>query len=141
MGGRFKIIEHTADAGIVAYGKDLKEAFASAARGMFSLVADLRGVAEVEERRIAVAAPDREALLVEWLNELIFLLDTEGLLFKRFEITALADGALEAVACGEKIDLERHHLGTAIKAATYHQLKVQETRGHKGYRVQVIFDL
>lgn len=141
MKSGFEIIEHTADAGIAAYGHDLKEAFANAAQGMFSLVADLEGIEERVQRRVAVAAADIEALLVEWLNELIFLLDAEGLLFRRFDITFLGETALEAVVFGERADPARHHLKTAIKAATYHQLKVEKMGGDRGYRVQVILDL
>ena len=60
----FETLEHTADTGIIAYGKDLKQAFANAARGLFSLIAELESVNEVLERDIEVTAADRDSLLV-----------------------------------------------------------------------------
>ena len=87
MEKEFEILEHTADIGIIAYGKDIREAFAGAAKGMFSLITEPEDIKEVESRDIELAATDRENLRVEWLNELIYLFDTENLLFKRFQIT------------------------------------------------------
>lgn len=134
----FEVLEHTADIGIVAYGANLKEAFANAGKGLFSLMVDLDSVQDSLEREIEVAAQDRESLLVEWLNELIYLFDAEHLLFKRFDITELQRGRLRATAFGEPVDPGRHELRIGVKAATYHQLRIE--RDH-GYRFQVIFDI
>ena len=135
---RFEVIDHTADVGIVAYGKDLKEAFANAAFGMFSLIADLEKVRGSISREIDVQSTDQEALLVDWLNELLYLFDVEHIIFKRFEITALSQKKLKAKVYGEKIDTSRHQLKTAVKAATYHMLKIEK---NKGVRVQLILDI
>jgi len=135
---RFEVIDHTADVGIIAYGGDLKEAFANAAYGMFSLIADLEGVSEMVCRDIDVQAPDQEALLVAWLNELLYLFDVDHIIFSKFEITGLSTNRLQAKVCGEKIDTSRHELKTAVKAATYHMLKVEKGNGVK---VQVILDI
>jgi SHS2 domain-containing protein len=134
----FELIDHTADAGVVAYGADLGQAFANAAKALFSLVVELGSVAEVIYRDLELAAPDQEDLLVAWLNELIYLFDTENVLFKRFEVTVL-DNRLEARVYGEKVDSSRHRLKTGVKAATYHLLEVSKDDG--GYRVRVIFDI
>jgi len=135
---RFEVIDHTADVGIVAYGKDLKEAFANAAFGMFSLIANLEKVRGSISREIDVQSTDQEALLVDWLNELLYLFDVEHIIFKRFEITALSQKKLKAKVYGEKIDTSRHQLKTAVKAATYHMLKIEK---NKGVRVQLILDI
>jgi len=135
---RFEVIDHTADVGIVAYGSDLREAFANAAYGMFSLIAELDNVGETVRRTVDVQAPDREALLVAWLNELIYVFDVEYIIFKRFDITDLTDTRLQAAAYGDKVDMSRHRLKTAVKGATYHSLKVERENGH---RVQVILDV
>lgn len=135
---RFKFLEHTADAGVIAYGSDLKATFANAAYGLFSLMADLRRVRATVKREVQVSAGDLESLLVAWLNELLYLCDAEGLIFKRFDITHLEPQCLTAQVYGEKIDPARHRLKTAVKAATYHALKVEKG---DGYRAQVIFDL
>jgi SHS2 domain-containing protein len=134
----FEILEHTADVGIIAYGADLKQAFANAARGLFSLITELDGVGEVLHQDIVVNASDVESLLVAWLNELVYRFDTEGILFRRFEISQLGETHLKARGYGEKADVSRHKLKTGVKAATYHMLRVDRDNG---YRVQVIFDI
>ncbi len=136
---RFDIIDHTADTGIVAYGTDLKEAFANAAYAMFSLIADLGSVKEEACRKIAVEAADRESLVVAWLNELLYLFDVERIVFKRFDITELADTSLKAEGYGEEMDESRHNLRVGVKAATYHMLRVTKDSGY--YSIRVIFDV
>ena len=134
----FEFIEHTADVGIMAYGADVKEAFANAARGMFSLIVDSGSIRETECRDIEVTAPDIESLLVTWLNELIYLFDTENMLFSRFDITELDVDRLIARAYGEPVDDTTHKLKTGIKAATYHMVEVDRSQGG---RVRVLFDI
>ena len=123
--------------GLAAYGKDLPEAFANAAYGMFSIIAGLDTVKEVESRRVEVNADDTEGLLFEWLNSLLYYFDVEMLLFKRFDIIAFGEKRLVAQCSGEKYDPSRHHLKTGVKSATYHLLEVDRTKN----RVQVIFDV
>lgn len=136
---KFEILEHTADTGIIAYGKDLKEVFANAAEGMFSLITDLEKVEEKVTYRIKLEASDIESLLVTWLNELVYLFDTENILFKRFEVIDINQISLSAMAYGEKAERTRHTLKLGIKATTYHLLEVK----HKGgfYQARVLFDI
>ena len=136
---RFRILEHTADARIAAYGQDLGEAFANAAYGMFSLIADLDSVAEVSDREVEVEAPDIEALLVAWLNELLYLFDAQQFLPRRVQVLDVSDTRLQATLSGETVDLARHRLRTAVKAATYHDILVETKDGRA--RVRVTFDL
>ena len=138
MEKEFEIIEHTADVGIIAYGATIKEAFANAAKGMFSLITELDDVEEVMHRDIELTAPDQESLLVGWLNELIYLFDTENIIFKRFDITELSDTHLKARSYGHKVDSSKHQLKMGVKAATYHMLKIDKDGD---YKVQVLFDI
>lgn len=134
---RFRLIEHTADMGLVAYGESLAEAFANAAYGLFSLIVEPNKVKEKESRKVTVQAQDAEGLLFNWINELIYIFEVERLLFKSFDITEFTGQSLEATCWGEKYDPSRHQLKTGVKSATYHMLKVD---GEKN-RVQVIFDV
>jgi len=134
----FEIVDHTADVGIIAYGANMNQAFANAARALFSLITELDDVAEVVHRDTKLTAPDEESLLVEWLNELIYLFDVENIIFKRFDITQLNNTQLKARSYGEKVDSSKHKLKMGVKAATYHMLKVD--RGD-GCKVQVLFDI
>jgi SHS2 domain-containing protein len=138
MGKDFEILDHTADVGIIAYGADLKQAFANAARALFSLITELGDVEEVYYRDIELNASDEESLLVAWLNELVYRFDTEGVLFRRFDIIQLDETYLKAKGYGEKADSSKHRLKTGVKGATYHMLKLDKT---DGYRIQVIFDI
>lgn len=138
MGKDFEIVDHTADVGIIAYGADISQAFANAARALFSLITELDDVEEFLHRDIELTAPDEESLLVAWLNELIYLFDTENIVFKRFDVTKLNNRQLKARSYGEKVDSSKHRLKTGVKAATYHMLKVDKDNG---YRIQVLFDI
>lgn len=134
----FEIWEHTADAGVVARGATLGATFAHAAEGMYALMVDLGGVEERESREIAVTGDDAERLLVNWLLELLFLTEVEGLVFCRFQVE-VEDGRLRGRAYGEPLDPDRHVLGSAVKAVTRHGLEVVPEDG--GYRARVLFDL
>ena len=136
---RYEQLEHTAEAGIIAHGASLAEAFENAAEGMYALMLDLDGVAEREERAIELADESSEALLVDWLLELLFLTETQGLVFRRFQIDTLTDTSLRARVWGEPFDAERHRSNNvAVKAVTQHLLEIAR---EDGYRVQVLFDI
>lgn len=124
---RFELLDHTADVKVRAYGRDLKEAFAAAAWAMFALMMEPQDLAEREERSVAVSGDGYQELLVSWLNELLFLLDAEGLAFRRFHVSHLSPSELRATVAGERLDPGRHRVhGTTVKAATYHQVMVHE---------------
>jgi SHS2 domain-containing protein len=135
----FEVIDHTADIGIVVYGADIKQVFANAALGLFTLMADLDNLKEDIKREIEMSAEDVEVLLVEWLNELIYISEVEHIIFKRFEINELSNTKLKATCFGEKIKPGQHRLKREIKAATYHMLRLNKDDG--GYKVQIIFDV
>ena len=134
---RFELIEHTADIGLKAFGRNLAEAFANAAYGMFSIMTELEKVREVESRRVKVSADDIEGLLFEWLNSLLYYFDVEMLLFKRFDIIEFGETRLVADCYGEKYDASRHQIKIGVKSATYHTLEVDRVNN----RVRVIFDI
>jgi SHS2 domain-containing protein len=136
---RYEPLEHTAEAGVIARGATLSEAFANAAEGMYALVLELEGVEERETREVALEAESLESLLVDWLQELVFLTESEGLVFRRFE-AELSDMKLRGRAWGEPFDEERHVTNNVmVKAVTRHMLEIAEEDG--GYRVQVLFDI
>ncbi|MEX0785119.1 MAG: archease [Dehalococcoidia bacterium] len=137
---RYEPLEHTAEAGIIARGATLAEAFENAAEGMYSLVLELDRIEEREAREITIVGANHEDLLVDWLLELIYLTETEGLVFRRFEVDELADVRLHGRAWGERFDDERHRShNVMVKAVTRHMLEIG--REDAGYRVQVLFDI
>ena len=133
---KYEEIDHTADVGIRAYGTTLDELFAHAAEGMFSLVTDLNRVKKVGEVEVSLEAGDTPTLLARWLEELLFLHETQHLLFSSFDVHVRRN-TLEANARGEMIDKKRHELRLVIKAVTRHGLLLDLDRGI----AQVIFDI
>ena len=139
MNKSFETFDHTADIGIRAFGPDLPEAFCNAAKGMFSLITDLRKVRSSHKIGVEIAAGDRSSLLMDWLNELLYHFDAEQLLLKKFAISELTNTGLKAECWGEPVDRSRHQLKRGIKAATYHGLKIETAPG--GYQIEIILDL
>ena len=135
----YEVFEHTADIGLHAYGGTLAELFIHAAQGMESLVVPLEQVRIQVSREIVVDGHDSVSLLIAWLNELIFLFDTEYLIFREFNIDDLSETHLKGHASGEPYDAQRHDLGSAIKAVTWHEAIVERTES--GYKARVIFDI
>ena len=134
----YNTFEHTADIGIEARGETLEEAFANAARGMFSIIVDGSDIDVSETREIVLEeTEDNDQLLVDWLSELLYIHDVEGLVFDRFDI-AIDDG-LHARAWGEPYRREKHGYGSEIKAVTYHMLAIKRTK--KGTEIKVLFDI
>lgn len=137
----YEILDHEADAGVRGIGTTLEEAFAEAARGMFSLMADLDRVEERGEVTVEVRSDTLEGILVAWLGELLRERDVRGMLFSRFEVRIGEGGGerwLVGRAWGEPI-VPRHRLGVEVKAATYAGVRV----GRRGdaYIAQCIVDL
>lgn len=135
----FEIIDHTADIGIIAYGADIAELFSNAALALFSLITELESVEEKLRLNLEVNSEDRGSLLVEWLNELIYLFDAKHILFNRFDIESLTRNQLKATCYGESFDPMKHKIKMGVKAATYHMLKL-DTNGD-GCKAQIIFDI
>ena len=135
----FEVVDHTADIGIIAYGPDIEHLFANAAAGMASLIVDLDDIGDHLRRDIELASDDDENLLVEWLNELLYIFDVEHILFKKIEVNKIHDATVKAVCFGDRIDFQRHRVKREIKAATYHMLTLSKEQNV--YSAQVIFDI
>jgi len=136
---RYELMEHTADIGIIAYGKSLSEAFGNAAYAMFDILTDADKIDGKESFEIQLSAGGQDELLRNWLDELLFRYETERILCGKFDINGLDEQNLSATVFYEKIDRSRHEIKTEIKNVTYHQLEIKK---HKNkWSVQVIFDL
>jgi SHS2 domain-containing protein len=136
---KFEVIEHTADIGIRVFGKDEKELFENAARGMFEILADLENVEPSQTRMIKVCAESQDELLLNWLSELLSQYDAYNILFSDFIIKKMSHLELEAEIKGEDIDKDKHEIKTEIKAVTYHQLRIDKTED--GWQAEIIFDV
>ena len=135
----FKIIDHTADVGIIAYGTDVEQLFCNAALALFSLITELESIQEKSHLNLRVSSDERDSLLVEWLNELIYFFDAKHMLFNRFDIESLTQNELKATCHGEAFDPMKHKIKRGVKAATYHMLRLD--KNNDGYEAQIILDI
>jgi SHS2 domain-containing protein len=135
----YELIEHTADVGLRVSAADLDELFSDAAQGLFSiLVEDLAAVRPEQRLVFELQSADTESLLIDWLNELVYVFSTQRVLLSRFDVQ-VRGVRLRAEATGERFDPQRHRLGPEIKAVTYHGLAL--TRTEQGYVAEVILDV
>ena len=124
MGG-WQLFPHMADIGVQGDGATLAEAFEQAALALTAVVTDPATVRPEIPVEVACAAPDRELLLVDWLNAWIYEMATRKMLFSRFEAT-LEEGRLCGRGWGEPVDRARHRPAVEIKGATYTELSVRQ---------------
>jgi SHS2 domain-containing protein len=135
----YAIFAVTADQGIHAWAPELSELFRQAALGLWSLMVDRAGVRQARALAVGAEAGDRESLLVAWLNELLYLSETEHLVAADCGIASLTDTRLAATVWGETVDPARHTLRGHVKAATYHRLAIGRTP--RGWEARVIVDV
>ena len=131
-----RVVEHTADWSLRVRGGDLAELFGRAAVGMARLLAgDLAVVPLDEVRELALVADDAEGLLVEWLGELAYWAERDGLVCPTVELHELTPTALRATTRGGRLpELQKH-----IKAVTYHDLAIRPY--DRGLEVTILFDV
>ncbi len=125
----FEILEHTADIGVRARGPSLAALFENAAAGLLDVAFDAGAVQTRESRTLTADGPDRETLLVAWLDEILWLVDGEGWLPARIEVHQISETRVTGVARGEPRDPSRHLMRMIVKAITLHQLSVREEKG------------
>ena len=135
----FEIFAVTADKGIRAWGADLKSVFRYAALGLWSLMVDPAAVKPRTMIPVVVEAEDQEALLVAWLNELLYLYDAKGFIGADCTARSLTDTCLDAVVWGEGVERTRHVILSHVKAVTYHQLHIGPTAA--GWEARVVVDV
>jgi SHS2 domain-containing protein len=129
--------EMEADVGVHAWGPTRAEAFARAAEGVFALIVAPTTVTTTESREARAQGGSPEALLVNWLNECLYVYEIEGFAVARVEVDTCRDDLVHGVLHGEPLDPARHPLGTIVKAATHHQVEVRGTPGRVDVRVVV----
>jgi SHS2 domain-containing protein len=138
----FEIIDHTADIGIVAYGKTKREVFINAAKGMFEIIAgENRDLKENFYAKIKLEAKSLEDLLIAWLNELLYISEVKLIILNKFKIKELSDGQIKAEIGGTKINHLSIRIKREVKAVTYHRLEIKKDEESGLWRAQVIFDI
>ncbi len=125
----FELLDHPADIGFRAFGSTLPELFANSALALLTIAAEPESVNPREQYSLSVCSTDREALLVDWLNEVLYWFDGKQVAFRNFTINRWEDTALDATGLGEPRDPVCHRSKLIVKAVTWHQLKIEERDG------------
>ncbi len=124
----FEFLEHTADAYVAAYGKNMSEAFENAALAMFQVMTSTDRIAQTVEDTVEVEATDEQALLYSWLEALLVKFEVQEMLHSKFKILNLGKTPtgfkLEARIWGEKFDPKKHTQKVGVKAVTYHRMEI-----------------
>ena len=139
MAPEFELLEHTSDIGVLGRGANREEALVAASHGLVSILVDPSVFRPLEERYFKAPGRDEAAQVVNWLNEILFFFDTEGMLFAEFHIEEWAGSQITGCAKGEIFDVERHEFRTAVKAATYHQFDSRRTSA--GWEIRIFVDV
>jgi len=127
--------EHTSEVLVHLSAPTLEQLLVEAGRALAELMSDEPAGPVEGEDAIALEAPDHAALLVQWINELLFLSETRKRIFSRFEVERVGEGAVRARVQG----WTPSRLRTQVKAATFHRLSVRS--GPEGLRAEVILDV
>jgi len=129
----FEFLEHTADAYIAAYGKDLARAFENAAVAMFDVMTQVEKVRAKVEDEVEAKGSDEYALLYSWLEALLVKSELNRMLYSKFKVSELlqdSDGfELKAKIWGEAFDPKRHLQKVGVKAVTYHRMEIIKAPG------------
>lgn len=138
---KYELLDISGDVGLKIWGKTLEELFENAAEGMYSLITNARQIKEKKTIDFVTESSSLESLFVSWLNELIFHFDTYGFIGKAIKIDSfsLSKYRLNASVSGEDYNPQKHESKLLIKAATYHNLRIEKTGDI--YKAEIIFDI
>ncbi len=137
---KYKFLDHTADTKIQAFGKTLEESFSNAAIAMFEIMTDTSKIKRKLTKKIKIKASDKEALLYKWLEELLFLLDTEFFLLstiENMEIKKEQEYLLKAEITGDIA--EKYDIHGSVKAVTYNEMLIREEK--EKVMIQFVLDI
>lgn len=138
-----EMLDHTADVGFELSAPTLGGLFDEARRALLLVAFERPPESGPKEREVRLSAPDRETLLVRWLNELIYLVQDAAYVPARAELEVREAGGgaceLEARLAGAPLLLEEYWWQGEIKSATFHGLEVHLEDG--GWRARVILDV
>lgn len=139
---RYEYLENeaTADLAVRSYGSNLQEAFANMALGMFNAITPLEGIERKVEKVFSVRGEDLGELLYDFLEEFLYIIDVENLVFSDIQVKFTEDmQGLTAMCLGEPLDVNHHQIGIEIKAITYHMMSIQKSGDT--WSITAVFDI
>ena len=127
----YKFLDHATDAFIEVTAKDLKEAFLISGNAVINITLDQDKVKEIEQKEITAQGKDLRYLLFSWLEEVTFVLITEGFAIRRMELEIFQDKGYKIIAkaYGEPLDFLKHNFKVEVKAPTFYEMKIEQKDG------------
>ena len=126
----YKVLDHATDAFIEVTASSLTEAFKVAGDSVVDIILDNSKIEEKKERNIVVKGKDLNYLLYNWLEDLIYLIITEGFAIKKLDITLEKNEeyTISAQIFGEDIDIKKHGFKVEIKSPTFHEMEIKQEK-------------
>ena len=121
---KFEFFDVTADIGFTAYGNNLNECYENAGIALFNVISNTDNIKPDKEFTFEIQSEDYVSLLYDYLEELLFLHETEFFLCSDFKVELMDNYQLKATIKGEEIDWSKHTRGCEVKAITYHMMEV-----------------
>ena len=134
---KYKFLEHTADVKFTAEGKTLEEAFSNAAYALRETMTKGERINSREKKKINVNGRDFESLLYNFLEEFLFLFDSEGFVLSKINKLKIKDKNLECEASGD--NRKKYRISNDVKAVTYNEMFVKKEKSK--WIVQVVLDV
>lgn len=139
----FKIISHTADIGLELKAPSVEKLFEEAALGFKYCLIEEGDIESEELKNIHLTGNNLEDLIVQWLSELNYLVTVHNWILNEVKIIKIfsknSDWILDSTILGKIIDFNKHEIAIDIKAITYHQLKIEQTKGM--FKTKIFFDI
>jgi protein archease len=135
MRASFEYLPHVGELGLRFHGASMAEVYCQAALALADVLAPGRRPGPEQPREIALDAPDRAALLVDWLNELVYLAERDRWIPSRIEMHEATETRLRATAWGPVME----SAPSLVKAATWHGLRFEPWNG--GFEADVLLDI
>ena len=139
----YKILKHTADIGLHLNASSLEDLFRESLIGFNKITFISYSATLYEEKRISVFGISPEELLVNWLNEINFLLTTENIIVDRLISLEIEkknkNYSLEAEILYSEMINSKFDIAIEIKAATFHDLTIKA--GTSGFSTKIYFDI
>jgi len=136
--------DHTADVQARCWGTSLEEAFNQTAYSLMATITpDLKKISPKVVKKVKIEAEDKEALLFDFLSELLYIFDVEELVFNNIIVQIIKESddlyILNAILRGEKFDVAKHEIGVEVKAITYSFMEITENKNKA--EISIVFDI
>ena len=139
VNARYELFDHTADMGIRIFAPTMGGLVEPASQGLYAVIGELASRGGAEPVSFDLTGNDPAVLLRDYLGELLLLLEVDGRIVTRAQVTTFANGRLAVEAQAAPVDDEESIYAREVKAITYHELEIREIPG--GYQATVIVDI